>query len=197
MEKLRLDVKCFSPVAIQRAWQKVNRQGPIPDQENPFYQGLSECWEWTASNDNRGYGQYCVFDESGKMRNFKAHRYLWMASFGPLEAGQQVLHKCDNPACVNPDHLFVGTRHDNMRDKEAKGRANHATGKRNGRHTKPGNWGVGENAPRAKYSDALIDYIRRRYAEGGISARELSSETGVSKTHIGYVVRGSSRKPSM
>ncbi len=81
------------------------------------------CWEWTASRNRNGYGNF-------RSRTFfpgelLAHRISWLIHKGDIPAGLQVLHNCDNPCCVRPDHLFLGTMVDNMKDMAAKGR--HAT----------------------------------------------------------------------
>lgn len=76
------------------------------------------CWEWIGRKDGGGYGK--VYDE-GK-RDLCAHRVAWALTYGPAPHDAQVLHRCDNPACVRPDHLFLGTNTDNMRDMVAKGR---------------------------------------------------------------------------
>ncbi len=91
-------------------WNKVNK---VP----------SGCWEW-AGGKNNGYGVLCV---SGK--TIKAHRYAWILTNGEIPKGEGyhgtcVLHKCDNPSCINPDHLFLGSNADNVRDRVAKNRSN-------------------------------------------------------------------------
>lgn len=80
---------------------------------------MSDCIEWTKSRLSSGYGQV---RHNGRMQ--RAHRVAWEKIHGPIPDGLQVLHKCDNPACVNPDHLFLGSRSDNMRDMISKGRQN-------------------------------------------------------------------------
>lgn len=86
----------------ERFWAKVEK-GP-------------DCWEWKAFR-NKGYGK---FTYNGRM--YLAHRLSWILTNGPIPDGLGVLHSCDNPPCVNPDHLFLGTQLDNMRDASNKGR---------------------------------------------------------------------------
>lgn len=81
-----------------------------------------ECWEWQALRQSQGYGQIGVRQEGSKWQHVAAHRVSWALYRGPIPAGLHVLHACDNPGCVNPNHLFLGTHQDNMRDKCAKGR---------------------------------------------------------------------------
>lgn len=76
----------------------------------------SGCWEWLGARDPRGYGR---FQAEGHKR---AHRAAWALFRGPIPAGLLVCHHCDNPPCCNPDHLFVGTMSDNIRDGYVKGR---------------------------------------------------------------------------
>jgi len=90
------------------------------------------CWEWTASIKRNGYGQIGVRQPKPTMLD--AHRASWMVHKGPIPKGMRVLHHCDVKACVNPEHLFLGTQADNVRDMIAKGRANNATRHRGEAH---------------------------------------------------------------
>lgn len=79
------------------------------------------CWEWLAGTRGRGYG---AFSFRGRMVG--SHIISYRIHTGPIPVGKQVLHRCDNPGCVNPSHLFLGSATVNMQDKETKGRGNHA-----------------------------------------------------------------------
>lgn len=101
----------------ERFWPKVEKSGPIVQAD------LGSCWVWTGfCAKYNGYGKMHVDTEAGK-RSFVAHRVSWTLHFGEIPDGKEVLHRCDNPPCVRPDHLLIGTHTDNMRDMSAKGRS--------------------------------------------------------------------------
>ena len=75
------------------------------------------CWHWRGAAERSGYGSFRF-----RGRAQRAHRVSWVLTNGTIAEGMHVLHRCDNPACVRPDHLFLGTHQDNMDDKSAKGR---------------------------------------------------------------------------
>lgn len=84
-----------------------------------------DCWEWHGGRSRNGYGLICC---EGKMKG--THRVSWIVHNGPIPGGLYVLHKCDNPCCWRPDHLFLGTQKDNMRDMHEKGRFRPRTSKK-------------------------------------------------------------------
>lgn len=155
------------PVA-ERFWEKVNRDGPIP----PHRPELGPCWIWTAAiNHHRGgYGMFAL--RKGVIR--RAHRIAWELTSCPVPAGLMVLHRCDNPPCVRPAHLFTGTGGDNMADMHSKGRANRPAGEANSL---------------AKLTDAEVVAIREARARG-VKGRILAEQYGVRVTHIYQVSRG-------
>ena len=81
---------------------------------------MSGCWLWTAEVSPKGYGRISVGGRAGA--TLRAHRVIWELTYGPVPPGLFVIHSCDTPSCVNPDHLRCGTSFDNMQDKVRRGR---------------------------------------------------------------------------
>ena len=132
------------------------------------------CWEWNGSLNTNGYGQISSGQktETGHPIPLIASRAAWLLYRGPIDEDMCVCHECDNPKCVNPDHLFLGTKHDNNTDMATKRRTLN-----------------GEARPQAKLTDQEVDKIRRRYAAGGISQRALGVQYGVSQSAISLITR--------
>jgi hypothetical protein len=134
--------------------------------------GDDGCIEWPFSRDKDGYG-WC-----SRMGQKRAHRVAWVVANGPLPSGGHVLHKCDNPPCINPRHLWVGGHADNMRDMHEKGRASGCAVTQNLKE---------ESHGRAKLSRQDVASIRvRRLA--GESIPRLAREFGVGTQTVGDII---------
>ena len=151
---------------VDRFWAKVDRRGP------------DDCWEWQAAERSKGYGAFKVGGHAEL-----AHRVIWTITNGSIPNSLFVCHHCDNPGCVNPKHLFIGSHSDNMRDAYYKGRIKMPANSVSFRY------GKGENNPNSKLTDADVLDIRRLYADGGVTYRSLSEYYGVDHTLIYQVVR--------
>lgn len=141
----------------------------------------NECWNWTNKRTNgRGYGR----TYTGYAKWMYAHRASWLINKGPIPDGLFVCHKCDNPSCCNPNHLWLGTNADNQKDKFAKGRDWQS------RH--PEKLCRGENHPRCKLTDEQVLEIRQTYKPwmGGKLARKFRC----SPSTIHLIVKGKSRQ---
>ena len=141
-----------------------NKVAPIPAKDRLMKKvmkhAVTGCWEWTGSRNRLGYGRITV---NGRVE--LAHRVSMQEFRGVDPAGLSVCHKCDNPCCINPEHLFVGTQLDNMRDCAAKGRRVFVRG---------------ELQKAAKLNPDLVRMIRRSKK----SNCQLSRELGISDVAI-------------
>ena len=144
-----------------------------------------ECWTWQGTCDDNGYGRL----QTKGARNRKAHRLAFDLFFADVPADRCMLHRCDNPPCCNPAHLYVGTQKDNAADREARGRGNHATGARNGRTTHPDATARGERNSHATLTTADVLSIRRRTIEGE-RQHTLAAEYGIGQTAISAIAIG-------
>lgn len=121
--------------------------------------GPDGCWNWVRASNLEGYGRAW---HNGKLH--LTHRLAWEQARGPIPDGFQVLHRCDNPACINPDHLFLGTHVDNMRDRELKGR------------------GVFEQKLNIEQVKQIRILLRK-----GIKQKKLAAMFGVSQAEISHI----------
>lgn len=137
----------------ERFWKKVDKS--------------SNCWVWTASKSKRGYGHFKIHSKV-----WQAHRYSWLIHYGYIPKGLCVCHVCDDPACVNPGHLWIGTQLENMQDKIKKGRLR---------------VGIGERHGHSKLSNKQVLKIRAIYSKG-VTRASLAQKYRVTPANIGNVV---------
>ena len=152
---------------------------PLPtltsEQKDRFWQKVRKsdgCWEWTAARNGYGYG---IFGPNRK--TFLAHRLSWSMAHGDIPDGLHVLHHCDNPSCVRPDHLFIGTAKDNVQDMIRKGRK------------VMGPFPRGEDHPNTTLTEEDVRAIRRRF-ESGESRSDLARAMGVCHSTICNILHG-------
>lgn len=133
--------------------------------------GPDACWPWTGST-RRGYGLVSL--PGSRSRN--AHVQLWIVENGPIPEGMEVCHSCDNPSCINPRHLFLGTHDDNMKDAVNKGR-----------------FPRGSSAQKARLREEDIPVIRRVVQEGE-TRESVSKRYGVSAHAVSMIILGKTWK---
>lgn len=157
-----------TPVA-ERFAARVDRQsGPI------VRPSLGRCWLWTGARIRNGYGHLWVTPSQQE----NAHRVAWRLANAPegaeladIPPGGVIRHRCDVPLCVRPSHLLLGSYQDNADDAVARDRVSH-----------------GERHPGARLTEERVGEIRARYAEGGISQRQLAAEFGVCQSVVSEIV---------
>jgi hypothetical protein len=176
-----------------RFWEKVDKH------PGRWWNG-AECWYWTGIPNPKGYGRISVHGRAG--HDAFAHRVAWELTYRLVPGGLWVLHHCDTPACVRPEHLFLGTAADNTADMMAKGRhvngvaplERRARGERHGSRTKPESTPRGEKHTAAKLTDAQVCELRRRWSAGGIQQKALAAEYSVSRGVVSEILSGKSWK---
>jgi hypothetical protein len=137
------------------------------------------CWVWQGHLHPNGYGTISLGGDRGKM--VYVHRLAWELAYGPIPADMYVCHHCDNRACVNPEHLFLGTATDNMRDMWAKGRARVPT------------FAKGEDHWNARITAAQAREIYARH-QAGEKAADLGREFGITPENVRMIARGKTWK---
>lgn len=131
-----------------------------------------KCWLWIGAKSSSGYGCFRTH-----FKDWRAHRFAYTLCRNKIPKGLLVLHSCDNPGCVNPSHLFLGTPADNTRDMIKKRR-----------HT------YGTKVHTAKLNEKEVKEIRRKYATGRYTQKQLSNRYGINQTNIQAVIVGKTWK---
>jgi len=143
-----------------RFWAKVDRRNE------------DECWPWLATKSKLGYGKFTL----GVNNKVCAHRYSYELTVGPIPNGLLVCHKCDNPKCVNPAHLFIGSHKDNMQDAVRKGRQ--ARGRR---------------LPQTKLTDEQVIVAIKLASSAPRMIESTARQFSISGEHLGALMRGKYR----
>jgi hypothetical protein len=144
----------------QRFWSKVDRSG--------------ECWLWTGGAWNSGYGQFRLSGQKGQQKTIGAHQYSYQLAHGRMPDGLEVMHSCDTPLCVRPDHLRAGTHLQNVRDAAAKGHY---------RVPRP---------TRQKLTATQVQEIRSLVAAGELRYR-VADRYGITKAYVTRIMAGTAR----
>lgn len=145
---------------------------PLKDRliENSRLNPKTGCWEWQLHKDNSGYARIILPDHTRLL----VHRASYEVFVGEIPNGLQVCHKCDNPICINPEHLFTGTPKENGEDKSRKGRVKKLLGAKN---------------PQSKLDERKVKNIRF-LAKIGVPQKRLAEVFGVNRHHISDIVTG-------
>ncbi len=162
MNKPTINGKWIKVDPIKRFWEKVQK--------------ANNCWEWTGNKNHKGYGLFWGGDKW-----YPAHRYSYLLKHREIPDGLLVLHKCDNPGCVNPKHLFLGTPKENMEDMFKK--------KRDWHHTCPERQARGEKHGGAKLTQESVAQIRQLYKDK-MPTMAIAKQYGVHQTTINRIVAG-------
>lgn len=153
-------------------WSKVDRSG-----------GPDACWPWLASvSGSLGYGQM----GAGGSKMIRCHKYCWLRTRGPIPAGLCVLHNCDNPRCVNPRHLYLGTLKQNAQDRVKRGRSNPQRGRDHWTSREPDFITRGEACGATKITAQIVKQIRR--LAGSCTQQQLAARFGISRPQISNIV---------
>lgn len=165
LSPLQLKRKLFEKMASsaegqRRFWSKVTKRKP------------DECWPWHRTVNANGYGHYSIKANRTTQVAFLAHRIAYFLTYGDFPESAHICHRCDNPPCCNPKHLFLGNPQTNNQDKVSKNRQH-----------------KGMTHPFHKLTDADVRKIRKGYAAGGTSLSIIAREYGMAVSTIHALIQ--------
>ena len=139
---------------------------PVEERLWSMVHKTDKCWLWTGSKDKHGYGRI-----SYNRKPILVHRLVLILDGANIVPSDFVCHKCDNPSCVNPDHLFIGSAKDNSQDMKKKGRSCR-----------------GERQGQSKLTENIVKDIRSKYAEGKVTQKKLADEHGIHQVTVSEII---------
>lgn len=155
-------IPLFTERTIKRFWETVELSSG------------DSCWSWRGRKNPRNYGVFCAWDKNLKKPNtFAAHRVAYHLTFGSIPIGLMICHKCDNPSCCNPHHLFPGTAKENTADMFKKNRDVRC---------------AGEKSHYSKLTASQVSEIRQRYFSEDVSQHTLAEKFGVTQSAISHII---------
>lgn len=169
---IKLELAWPDFIRFIRKFSRLPGQGPKGD-----------CWEWIAGRFPEGYGSFWLVD-----RSYGAHRIAFWIETGRWPEAL-ICHRCDNPPCVRPSHLFEGTEADNSADMAMKGRAARFTGDSHPSHKYPERVPRGEEHHAATLTTQTVLNIRALYAAGNLQQKEIAKQFGLDPRLVGKIVR--------
>lgn len=158
---------------IYNVAMKKRRLQTIEQRLNTYIDKTNTCWLWIQDVYKYGYGKLSV----GRGKQVRAHRYMYEKYKGKIPDGMNVLHTCDTPRCCNPDHLFLGTQIDNMRDASEKNRIGYKTF-------------YGATNPNSKITEKQVEEIKELYKSGKFYQREIGEKYNMSQASISKILLG-------
>jgi hypothetical protein len=159
---------------------------PLPERFWSYVLKTEDCWLWQGGRSPTGYGVFSL----NSTKQIRAHRMAFELTFGLILPGLLCLHRCDQPPCVRPDHLFLGTSKDNTSDMFSKGRNGLATHPESfmGERRVPRNIPRGERSSAAKLTAEQVQAIRALYATGEWYQRDIAATFGVGQTEVHRII---------
>lgn len=149
----------------------MKRLRKIEERIKEYIDKSGKCWVWTKDKYNYGYGKISI----GEGKQMRAHRFMYIKEFGDIPESMNVLHKCDNPSCVNPNHLYLGTQKDNVVDMMSKNRGGYKKF-------------CGESHHNSKLTRKEVNEIKTLWNSGKLFQKDIANKFGISQQVVSKIV---------